>query len=119
MVVSPFAVMSLFKYFKREAAVDRGEFLPEETDRSTSIANQEVRAVVDEAKAKPKRRKVEPCLYSAETRAAIGKYASINGPTAAARDFSKKLGHPVPESMARKYRGLYLSELEKQRQSTS
>ena len=79
MVVSPFAVMSLFKYFKREAAVGRGEFLPEETDRSTSIANQEVRAVVDEAEAKPKRRKVEPRVYSAETRAAIGKYASING----------------------------------------
>ena len=72
MVVSPFAVMLLFKYFKREAAVGRGEFLPEETDRSTSIANQEVRAVVDEAEAKPKRRKVEPRVYSAETRAAIG-----------------------------------------------
>ena len=72
MVVSPFAVMLLFKYFKREAAVGRGEFLPEETDRSTSIANQEVRAVVDEAEAKPKRRKVEPLVYSAETRAAIG-----------------------------------------------
>ena len=37
MVVSPFAVMSLFKYFKRVAAVGRGEFLPEETDRSTSM----------------------------------------------------------------------------------
>ena len=56
--------MSLFKYFKREAAVDRGEFLPEETDRSTSIANQEVRAVVDEVEAKPKCRKVEPRVYS-------------------------------------------------------
>ena len=81
MVVSPFAVMSLFKYFKREAAVGCGEFLPEETDRSTSITNQEVRAVVDEAEVKPKRRMVEPRMYSAETRAAIGKYASINGPT--------------------------------------
>ena len=48
------------------------EFLPEETDKSTSIANQDVRAVVDEAEAKPKRRKVEPRMYSAETRAAIG-----------------------------------------------
>ena len=66
MVVSPFAVMSLFKYFKREAAVGRGEFLPEETDRSTSIANQEVQAVVDEAEAKPKRRMVEPRVHSAD-----------------------------------------------------
>ena len=45
--------------------------LTEETDRSTSTAYQEVRAVVDEAKAKAKRRKVEPRVYSAETRAAI------------------------------------------------
>ena len=47
----------------------------------------------------------------------MGKYASIHGPTAASREFLKRLSHRVPESTTRKYRDLYIRELERQHTS--
>ena len=49
--------------------------------------------------------------YTPEQRASIGKYAAENGPTKAARHFTKILGSSVNESTARKLRSEYLREL--------
>ena len=53
--------------------------------------------------------------YSSKQRADIGRYAAQHGPTAASRQFTKELGHPVTESTARKFRDLYCKELESSR----
>ena len=88
--------MSLLNYFKRKAPQDVGEFLPNPmesssiSERSITLVNDEVRAL---AKDTPKRRKTEQHTYCEKTRADIGRYASTNGPTAAARMFSKRSRH--------------------------
>ena len=61
--------------------------------------------------------RVEQHSYSPEVRVSMGKYASIHGLTPAFREFMKRLSHCVPESTARKYRDLYIRELERQRTS--
>ena len=114
--------MSILNYFRRKTPKDRGEFLPEVTEASSSLsertissANNEVRQVSDTAALKAKRQKTEQHSYSGCTCASIGRYASLHGPTAASREFSKRLNHRVPESTARKFRDLYVRELERQR----
>ena len=114
---------SILNYFKRKAPQEVGKFLPDPTESSSSIsecslmlANDEVRLLTEP---KPKRRKTKQHTYCEKTRADIGRYASTNGPTAAARMFSKSLGHPVPESTVRKFCNLHLIKLNKQHQSTS
>lgn len=49
--------------------------------------------------------------YTPEERAVIGKYAAENGPTRAARHYTKTFGHDINESTARKLRSEYLNEL--------
>ena len=49
----------------------------------------------------PNPKKSEQYFYS---RGTLGKYASVYGPTTAAREFSKQLSHIIPESTARKFR---------------
>ena len=106
---------SILNYFKRNAPQDIGEFLPDPTESSTSISECSITLANDEVhpltEPKPKRRKTEPHTYYEKTRADIG---STNGPTAAARMFLKRLGHPVPETTVRKFRNLYLIEFNKQ-----
>lgn len=83
-----------------------------------SISEEEVAACnkeVETAIVKNERQTKQYCSYSAKERASIGRYAAQHGPTAAARHFSKLLGHPVPESTARKFRNLYRTELETNR----
>ena len=79
--------MSLLNYFKRKAPQDVGEFLPNPME-SSSISERSITLVNDEVRAlAPKRRKTEQHTYCEKTRADIGRYASTNGPTAAARMF--------------------------------
>ena len=66
----------------------------------------------------PRARKLSN-TYGEEVRASIGKYASVHGPTAAPCEFSKRHSHTVPESTTRKFRDLYVKELERQRSSGS
>lgn len=109
--------MSLLNYFKRKTPEERGIFLPTPVT-TESISEEEVAACnkeVETAIVKNERQTKQYCSYSAKERASIGRYAAQHGPTAAARHFSKLLGHPVPESTARKFRNLYRTELETNR----
>ena len=92
--------MSLLNYFKRKTPEERGIFLPTPVT-TESISEEEVAACnkeVETAIVKNERQTKQYCSYSAKERASIGRYAAQHGPTAAARHFSKLLGHPVPES---------------------
>ena len=55
----------------------------------------------------------KPRVYSPETRAETGRLGRLAlniGPTAAAKRVSRKLGFPVNESTARRFKKLYLEE---------
>ena len=114
---------SILNYFKRKAPQDVGEFLPDPTESSSSISERSITLTNDEVRPltepKPKWRKTEQHTYCEKTRADIGKYPTTKKPAAAACMFTKRLGHPVPESTVRKFCNLYLIELDKQHQSTS
>ena len=75
-----------------------------------AVCNKEVEAVV----VRQQKTKLYHS-YSSKQRADIGRYAAQHGPTAASRQFTKELGHPVTESTARKFRDLYCKELESSR----
>ena len=100
--------MSILKYFQRKQPRDSGEFLPEASnsspllsEHSITSANEEVRVITTDTIAPmSKRQKTEQHFYSEEVHASIGKYASVHGPTAASREFSKKVSHRIPESTA-------------------
>ena len=49
--------------------------------------------------------------YKPEQRAQIGKYAAENGPTRAAKHFSKHMSRNIPEPTARRLKTKYLSKL--------
>ena len=55
--------------------------------------------------------------YTPEERAKIGKYASENGATRAARHFSQSLERSINESTARKFKSEYLEQLKSVRKS--
>ena len=79
-----------------------------------SSANDEVRLVLTEQASSENcvqsRKGKKPCVYSPETRAEIGSLALNIGPTAAAKRVSRKLGFPVNESTACRFKKLYLEE---------
>ena len=50
--------------------------------------------------------------YSAEERAAIGRYALENGATRASKHFTKVLKKRVPETSARRFKNEYLDRLQ-------
>lgn len=95
--------MSLFKYFpKKSSATKKSDLSAEE------------RRTVDECVKRAVKEKKEAGRYNsytAEQRASIGKYAAENGPTKAARRFSKLLKCDINESTARKLKSDYLKEL--------
>ena len=114
----------IVNYIHQKHPRDQGKFLPETTEASSVLSERAITCGYDEVRCsitegKTKWCKVQQHSYSEETRASLGRYASIHGPTSAAHEFSIKLGHSVPESTARKYRDLYLKELEKQREASS
>ena len=55
------------------------------------------------------------CRYTPSVRADIGRYACRNGIAAAARHFSRKLGHPVPTSTVQSILKAFKEEREKKR----
>ena len=58
------------------------------------------------------------CRYSPRKRAKIGAYASMHGAAAAAKYFSKELGHVVKESTVKSIRNAYKEAYNKQRKAT-
>ena len=90
--------MTLLKYFKPVDGLPSpsGYLSSYLTPCTIARANREVEKILLEEK-EPKRRGPFK-TYSPETRAAIGKYASLNGVSAASRFFSRKLKHPVSTS---------------------
>ena len=82
-----------------------------------SSANAEVRSVLtgeEDSSASTSsdrsRKGKKPHVYSPKTRAEIGRLASNIGATSAAKRVSRKLGFPVNESTARRFKKLYLQE---------
>ena len=94
---------------------ERGVFLP--TPVSTRCISEEVALWYKEAEAvvvQQHNTKQYHC-YSSQQRAVIGAYAAQHGPTPGLRHFTELLGHLVPESTARNYRGLCCKELNSNR----
>ena len=58
------------------------------------------------------------CRYSPRKRAKIGAYASTHGAAAAAKRFSKELGHVVKESTVKSIQNSYREASDKQRKAT-
>ena len=116
--------MSLLNYFRKKTPEEQGVFLPKAANRELpsevlASANAQVGESASEIEPRRKRAKVTQHSYSDETRASIGKYASLRGPAATVRHFSGICGHAVPESTVRKFRDIYRAELKAQSSLTS
>lgn len=103
--------MALFKYFSRDTTIKRTSSLSEKE-------NEVVKSFVSKT-TKESRRSAGYNEYTAEERAAIGKYTVENGPAKACRHFSKTLGRTLPESTARKLKKEYLAKLKEQVRDSS
>ena len=79
---------------------------------STAIAsaNSEVRTVLNGKPLKGSRKGKKHHVYSPKERAEIGRLAGQIGVSEAARRFSRKLGHLLNESTARRFKKLYDEE---------
>ena len=106
--------MSILNYSRRKDSASRGVFLPTaaNTHKTETIASAN-ECIGDLASCEPakKRRKTTQQEYDPKERAAIGKCASLHGPGAAVRHFTKLRGYTVPESMTKKFRYAYEAEL--------
>ena len=101
--------MSLLSYFKKQTSASsqshsQGTLTPKERKKVDEC----VKRVLE---SHDSRKRGSYNHYTAEERASIGKYASENGPTKAARHFTKVLRRNINESTARKLRTEYLKEL--------
>jgi len=118
--------MSLLDYFRlqrsRSLPNPRGPLSNKISSAAIASANSEVRAVLNgepsgelsmntghSCKGK------KPHAYSHKKRAEIGKLAGQVGPSEAAGRFSRKLGHPLNESTARRFKALCGKEKQKKR----
>ena len=99
--------MALFRYFSRDTSALK---------QSSSLTQKEKDVVSDfVSKAeKEAQRSVGYNEYTAEERAAIGKYTAENGPAMACRRFSKTLGKKIPESTARRLKNEYLAKVKEE-----
>lgn len=107
--------MSILNWVRRGTLENKAPNLPtlpdpteiENTEEAqiTAVCNAEVENVTTPRK----RKRIEYGSYTPETRAKMARYAIENGPTKAARHFSKELGRDVNESTIRSIRKLYQS----------
>ena len=102
--------MSLYSYFQRQ---DPGLPDPKGTlssclpRRAIAMANSEVEKTIHASKSK---KRGSYHQYSPETRAAIGKFASLNGVSASSRHFSRQLKHHVSTSTVLSIKKSHLEE---------
>ena len=98
--------MALFKYFSRDAS----------SPKESSFLTEKEKDIVSElvANAEKEAQRSVRYEYTAEERAAIGKYTAENGPAKACRQFSKTLGKKIPESIARRLRNEYLAKVKEE-----
>ena len=103
-------LMSLLQYFERADVLPdpRGTLSTSLPPRAIARANAEVRRSLDEGNSMKARRSYH--RYSPKVRAAIGKYASTNGVSAASRFFSGKLKHHVSTSTVLSIKKSYMEE---------
>lgn len=80
------------------------------------MANSEVHSALRQT-AERQSKRGEYNKFNPETRAAIGKCAVMNGVSATARFFSRKLKHPVSTSTVLSIKKLYMEERDRQRES--
>lgn len=74
------------------------------------MANSEVEKTIHAARSKESKKRGSYHQYSPEIRAAIGKFASINGVSACSRHFSRQLKHYVSTSTVLSIKKSYLEE---------
>ena len=85
--------MSLYSYFQRQGPGlpdPRGTLSSCLPPRAIAMANSKVEKTIHASKSK---KRGSYHQYSPETRAAIGKFASLNGVSASSRHFSRQLKH--------------------------
>lgn len=100
--------MSLLDYFKEKPKASCYSQPRSLTSKERKTVDELVKQAVPNRESRKRGRYNS---YTPEQRASIGKYAAENGPTKAARHFTKILGSDVNESTARKLRSEYLMEL--------
>ena len=78
------------------------------TEKDLKLANKRVKSCLEDAKTDPpKAKRGKYNVYTPDERAQIGRYASENGPTRAAKHFSKLWNRKVPEPTARRLKSEY------------
>ena len=108
-------LMSIFNYFSRQMPAERRVFVPSVSQSSPNLPVQAIARANKEVEVVSVGQSRAPANYSPSQQEDIGKYAAMQGPTAASWHISSRLGHPVPESTARKFRDLYRAELERRK----
>ena len=107
--------MALLKYLKREKdPLPDKENCPLLTEKELNSANAKVKDCLKRelSKARTLLTRGKYNDYTPEQRAQIGKYAAKNGPTRAAKHFSKLMSRNIPKPTARRLKTEYLSKLQ-------
>ena len=120
MVNASWFEMSLLDYFrlKRSGSLPnpRGPLSNRISSTAIASANSEVRAMLNGEPSQGSHKGKKHHVYSSKERAEIDRLAGQIGASEAARKFSRKLGHSLNESTARRFKKLYDDEKKKGRE---